>query len=799
MKQRQHLTAALLALCLLLTACGGKQEVGGPAQTSAAAAYTADVAPLDLEVMQLTASGAGGGYLYLAATEEEETEPDGEELSSSFSYSSTVSGDDGDFAFYSGGAEKAVLYRLNAATGDLVKLAGYTPGEGASIAVIVPCEDGSLWVLEQTSGMMDFTSLADMEDMGSVVVNMGDFDSPGSQVWRKLDATGEQELDRVDVSELAQKLGVEAVTDTRMDREGRLYAAAGSTVTVLDTGLSTLAVCKGLEPVERLISLSDGGVGAVTASEESLTVYPVDVDGQTLGEARPLTGSANKLYDGNEKYDFLYSSGDSLYGWSKETSVPEKLLSWSGAGVDKGQVTALCILPDGTGAAVLRDGSMWLASYSLARLAPAGEDALAGRTVLTLATMGLDSQTRARVLEFNRTSSTHRIEVRDYSEYNTAEDASAGVSKLNTEILAGDMPDLLDVTGISLRRYAARGLLEDLWPYIESDAGLGREGVMEKVLQEAEIGGKLYRVFSRFSIETAAGAPSVVGDKMGWTLEDLRTALAKQPAGYSVLGPNETKNSIFETMFANSLDRFVDWDAGTASFDSPEFQAILEFCASFPDQARSQGEENVSPYTWAARGEQMLLPVYLGDLASVQLYRALFGGEITFVGYPGEGGAVRFQADGGLAMSASCKDKDGAWTFLRQALLPGGEQFVVNTSDFAVNRADFEREARESMETNYLLDEDGNTITGSDGEPMLEGTAYVVIDTMAIMLKPATQEDYDQVMALYEAAEGFAGRDENIWAIVQECAGTFFAGDRTAEDAARMMQNRVELYLNEQK
>lgn len=798
MRQRRHIMAALLALCLLLTACGGKQEGGGPAALSAAAAYTADVVPLDLEVMQLTASGAGGGYLYLAATEEESVEPEDEELSGSFSYSSTVSGDDDGFAFYSGGPEKAVLYRLDAATGEMVKLEGYTPGEGASIAAIVPSGDGSFWVLEQTSGAMNLESLSDMDDMGGVVINMAAFGAPTSQVWRKLDATGEQELDRVDVTELAGKLGVEAVTDTRMDREDRLYAAAGSTVTVLDTALATLAACKGLETVERLISLASGGVGAVTANGESLTVYPVDVDGQALGAARPLTGSAGKLYDGNEKYDFLYTSGDSLYGWPKEASVPEKLFSWSGAGVDRGQVQALALLADGQGAAVMRDGDLWPVTHSLARLTPAGADALAGRTVLTLATMGLDSETRARVLEFNRTSSTHRIEVRDYSEYNTAEDTSAGVSRLNTEILAGDMPDLLDVNGISLRRYAARGLLEDLWPYIESDPGLGREGVMERVLQAAEIGGKLYRVFPRFSIQTAAGAPDLVGDKMGWTLEDLRAALAKQPAGCSVLGPNETKSSIFETMFADSLDRFVDWEAGTASFDSPEFRAILEFCASFPDQARSQ-EEDASPYTGIVRGEQMLLPVYLGDLASIQLYRSLFGGEVTFVGYPGESGAVRFQAEGGLAMSASCKDKDGAWAFLRQALLPGGEQHMVYTADFAVNRADFEREAKESMEITYLKDENGNTITGPDGEPMLEGTSYIVIDTRAIMLKPASQEDYDQVMALYEAAEGFAERDEDVWAIAQECAAGCFAGDRSLEEAAKMIQNRVELYLNEQK
>ena len=54
-------------------------------------------------------------------------------------------------------------------------------------------------------------------------------------------------------------------------------------------------------------------------------------------------------------------------------------------------------------------------------------------------------------------------------------------------------------------------------------------------------------------------------------------------------------------------------------------------------------------------------------------------------------------------------------------------------------------------------------------------------------------------MALYEATSRLSEQDENIWSIVRECAGACFAGDRTAEDAAKDAQNRVELYLNEQR
>lgn len=796
LKHTQHIAATLLALCLLLTACGKKQDAV-PGGAPVAAAYASELIPLDLPLTELTASAADGGNLYLAGMEEEAPEEGtDDEISSagSFSFSSSVA-DDGSFTF-STGAGRAALYRMDTVAGEPVKLEGYTPGEGASIAAIVPCEDGSLWVLERTAGGMDGLDLDELEDMGSIVYDPGSGNWE-SQVWRKLDAAGGQELDRVDITDLAATLGVDTVADTRMDRKDRLYAAAGSSVTVLDTSLSVLFTCTGRDTVERLVSLT-GGVGAVTGDENGRTVYPIDPESHALGSAHPLTGSAGRIYDGNEKYDFFYSSGDSLYGWPAEQAAPEKLLSWSGAGVDKSQVEALALLPDGQGAAALRDAGGWPVSYTLARLTPAGEDELAGRTVLTLATMGLDSETRARVLEFNRTNSRCRIEVRDYSEYNTAGDASAGLSKLNTEILAGDMPDLLDVsTEIPLRRYASRDLLEDLWPYIESDSELGREKVMERPLEAAELEGKLYQVFPRFAIETAAGAPAAVGDKMGWNLEDLKAALAKQPAGCGVLGAGETRDSIFETMFGDSLDQFVDWETGRAGFDSPDFRAILEFCASFPAQAQPSGEDT-DAYTRVASGEQLLLPVYLNDFQSVQLYRTLFGGGVTFTGYPSEGGSgVRFSVDGGMAMSASCVDKEGAWSFLRQALLPSGED--LPGLDFPVNRAEFEQKAAKSMEFSYVKDETGNTVAGPDGEPMLEGTAFVFVGGQAVMLKPASQADYEQVMALYEAADGLVSRDENIWAIVRDCAGAYFAGDRTAEDTIGAIQNRVELYLNEQK
>ena len=59
-KQKRAIPAALLALCLLLAACGEKQS-GGPAEAPAAAAYTSELSALDLPLTELTASAASGG------------------------------------------------------------------------------------------------------------------------------------------------------------------------------------------------------------------------------------------------------------------------------------------------------------------------------------------------------------------------------------------------------------------------------------------------------------------------------------------------------------------------------------------------------------------------------------------------------------------------------------------------------------------------------------------------------------------------------------------------------------------
>lgn len=767
-----------LLLALALTGCGGKKPDSPAGEALSTPVYMSRSLPCELPLESVTACCAMDGTLYAAGTVPEETGGDG---SWSFTASAAADGEGGVFTNAPSG--RPALFRVDLETGEAAEAAGYAPVPTAedghvAITALAPGVDGTLWVLEET---LVEREMDDTFSVAGEAVRFLDSQTVAGR-WRRLDsAGGEREI--VDVP-----AGREA-DGTLMDPSGRLWMAGDGGLTVLDSSGQALFSQTAQGLTGTLVGLGDGTVGALT---EDGTVRTADLASGAWGPELPLPGSAGRLYAGEGDTLFCCAAGDSLYRYEPGGGAGERMLSWSGAGVNQNGVRGLALLPEGRAAVLLGERG----AYELVVLTPASEADLAGRRVLTLATMGLSSDIRTKVLDFNRTSAVCRIQVQDYSEFNVGDDPSAGLTRLQTELAAGRMPDLLDVSGaIPLRQYAARGLLEDLWPYIDQDPELGRDKLMDRPLEAASMGGRLYQVFSGFTMETAVGAVSQVGDRMGWTLPELLEALAGMPEGCHALGPEDTSASLFETLTAQNLDRWIDWEAGTADFTGADFRAVLDFCAALPREAAAEEEDDA--YSRAARGEQLLIPEEVSGFYTSQLCRAIFGGEAAFVGYPSEAGCgSSFRIGEGLAMSSSCRDKEGAWSFLRRLLLPGGNSAF---DQFPVNRADFDKQAEMCMNPEYAVDENGDPITGADGRPLMAATAVWIVNGQVIMMEEVSQADYDRVMALYGQIDALAGRDERVWGIVRECAAEFFGGGRGLEETAQAIQSRVELYLSELK
>ena len=812
-------TLALLLAALMLTvlcACGKRQENEQPGTV-----YVPEFLEFDLTALGIQYINGGccdGENVYILAEamfEVEETDPYSGETYTNYEYRTSIFR----FPLDGGEAEELPDYEPSGSAEGAVDRESYFYIEGISAGA-----DGTIWVTETVEEYI-YDVPEDFDPTMDFIWNYEMIENRRSQVRRQLSSTG-SEIARVETGGLEEALGFGDeggyIGSTVMDGDGNFYVFAEvyandqyeTKIVVLDSEMNRLFEIKEQDLYGEMILLGDGIVAMSSYVYDQLTgeggqvLRTIDKESGTWGEEYPMPMNAGRVYPGGGRYLFYYDNGDSLYGYPKDGEEGERILTWSSADINRSDVSFFTFLEDGRLAAMTqRWGDMGMEA-EIVLLTEQDASVLEDRTVLTYATMYLSYDMRERIIDFNKSQTECRIEIRDYSEFNTQDDYNAGLTKLNTEIIAGKVPDILDTNGLPIHQYGGKGLLEDLWPYIEEDEELGgREGVMQEVLQACEQDGALYRLFNSFTIRTAVGASSVVGEDFSWTLEDLNAALSKMPEDCSIFSEGDTKESMLYSVMAMQMENFVDFRSGECSFDSEEFIALLEFCNSFPlkyDWENVDWDEYEDDMTRIAAGRQLLSPETLYDFQYIQIQQHIFGGEITYVGYPREDGGVgsSFVVQEGVAMSSTCKDKEAAWSFIREMILPqsGGEgdRFYFNGWGFPVNRQDFDRLAQQYMTPQYMLDENGEPMLDENGDPieMSQGGIGFGDGTM-LDLYATTQEQYDQIMELYRSIETVYTYDEEIYAIVLDAALRYFNDDLTVEEAADQIQSRVKIYVNE--
>ena len=225
------------------------------------------------------------------------------------------------------------------------------------------------------------------------------------------------------------------------------------------------------------------GFRGMTIAGGSVYLLHSDISGVKIGLASPesCSISANLTADVNV-YDLIggaglyINSGSDLYSLDPETGETVLVLNWVSAGV----------AGDYKGATSLADGAfLYYDASELCLLEPA---AYSGEPItLTLASME-PRFIRDAVIDFNASNEKYTVEIIDYSQYNTAYAPEAGVLRLNLDIVSGNAPDIIDLTGLPLGHYEGMGLLEDLSAYFERE---GSPAMAENFLNALKSGGKL--------------------------------------------------------------------------------------------------------------------------------------------------------------------------------------------------------------------------------------------------------------------------------------------------------------------
>ena len=414
----------------------------------------------------------------------------------------------------------------------------------------------------------------------------------------------------------------------------------------------------------------------------------------------------------------------------------------------------------------------------------------AAKKTLTLGGMYIGTDIKKNIILFNRGSDNYRIIVKDYSNNTEDGDYNAMLDAINNDIIAGTMPDIMLLnTSMDISNYFAKGAFEPLDSYMEKDSEFDRSDYMENVLDAMTFDGKLYCITPTFYVNTLVGKKSVVGDK-NLSLTELENIAKDMGDNVKVFSSDTTKEQFIRNVMSYDRDEFVDMNTGEVKFDSPEFIKVLEFTDNLPAMPPDYEEDNWEEYEAEFRlNRALVMTMGLYDFRdSMSYYRTvMFGEELGFIGFPtsnGSGNTIGF--DNALAISADSQYKDGAWEFIRTYISDDFQDKI--TYGFPINKAALKKRGQEATKPQTYIDENGK-------EQVVKESYW--LDGKEVEVDPPTQADIDAFIEVLGTADSLVNYNESITNIVLEEASGYFDGQKSAEAVAKVIQSKVQIYVNE--
>lgn len=375
--------------------------------------------------------------------------------------------------------------------------------------------------------------------------------------------------------------------------------------------------------------------------------------------------------------------------------------------------------------------------------------------------------------------------------------AADALRTLNTDILAGNGPDVLLLDGMSVDTYALQGLLADLTEVVKEVED--KDGLIENIVDTYRKDEQLVAVPIRFGIEMAAGLTQQY--PLDGTFESLE-ALAAQPG---VLDPFDIAN-MAQLLYPVCAGSWVKEDETIDQEKLAEYvNGIKRISDAYRAQASPEDLEKLALYENGEYGQWEDLAAYaeidglsagtmelLGGMSKMRI--GALGGLISYAGILSveteEGPATAellsmqqenvFYPSGVLSILNTSDEQERAGEFVAHLL--SGETQDGEGYGFPVNRASFEKLLTEKQFEEGAF---GATSSNTDG------------DMIELVYEWPTEEEMDALRKMVDSLTTCADTErvkrETVTAEVRRC----MSGEITADEAVNSIIQKLNLYLAE--
>lgn len=199
--------------------------------------------------------------------------------------------------------------------------------------------------------------------------------------------------------------------------------------------------------------------------------------------------------------------------------------------------------------------------------------------------------------------------------------------------------------------------------------------------------------------------------------------------------------------------------------------------------------------------KSLLSSIRLTSPQDWQLMRNLFDEPITAIGYPtNESSGILVTSNDSLCINASSKNKEAAWSFIESFFTKEySNNDIINAEGFFTQKLLYDSAMEYAMTPVYVRDPEGNVLMDEKGNPkemLKDGWRYgdVIIECYSL-----SQEEVDSIWDIVNRIDGTTKYNAQLMNIIEEEAAPFFRNQKKIDEVIGIIQNRIQIYVNENK